>query len=711
MFGKSTKQQITEINSVLHQDLDKACGELREKIKEGDSKLQERVGKIEDFIQTRFKAVEEKAEQAFDGRGYCDKAIADLLSTVGVDVERHNKEVATAQSDLSRALNNIEFLERDLKHRADELSLRLEELANRAEARDEATSGLEAAVSALKVRSSQLSTDTHALQEQVATLNAAAESSKQESGDRLTSVSDLLVTEVQRMEEAAAKQQADLRSDVSALEYAVTELGGRVKKEITQHGSKSADSMEDFKRQLDARFEAMEGDVDRAREAVSMVVNTFTKSVEWTIRGAKRKIKAPELEEGYKGSVAASKWLSPKFQAGGLRDLQLELQVFNPEAYADGHQDDMRDCALLLWANAGVTAVFRLWIGSHAQVVEKSFEGHEPHGAHRLCIVEKAINNRGELPMGVEILEVTYEEDIKAPISQGPDSPRLQRENTSALPADMAAGSQPAPLEGGLHIRRHVNNRIFGQVSKMAEQMQARLIRRVEWKFEQASQLQRNFGPGSPIYSKEFGAGGILGLQFIFYPSGYFGAEEGYCSLFLHAPPGTFIAGNLQLGTQRREISHSFDEKGNYGKTNFCRLDSCFDANSPTDSVLLAFEIDEASQEDRHSEEHRQGTPNTKMRATSGGNRSTLVSKKRAPPSTLIETKALPTLWATGRPVHTDGRSRAGLARSETGAYGPLGASGKLMSGATSDPNLATHGPRAKRAAAGRSGVSDELRW
>jgi len=96
-------------------------------------------------------------------------------------------------------------------------------------------------------------------------------------------------------------------------------------------------------------------------------------------------------------------------------------------------------------------------------------------------------------------------------------------------------------LDSFFVFHRHINNRLLEQVRVQVEHMKSRMVRRVEWRVEQASILRQCFPPGESIRSQEFDAAGIEGMQLIFYPSGYTGAAEGYCSLFLFAPAGVTL--------------------------------------------------------------------------------------------------------------------------------------------------------------------------
>merc|ERR1719464_689855 len=112
--------------------------------------------------------------------------------------------------------------------------------------------------------------------------------------------------------------------------------------------------------------------------------------------------------------------------------------------------------------------------------------------------------------------------------------------------------------------------------------MSSRMVRRIEWRLEQAAMLRKYFKDGESICSTPFDAAGLQSLQFVFYPCGYLGAKEGFCSLFLYCPCGSLLKCWLTVGKARRETRMSNEQQGFLGRTNFCRFDSCLDG---TDDV------------------------------------------------------------------------------------------------------------------------------
>lgn len=156
-------------------------------------------------------------------------------------------------------------------------------------------------------------------------------------------------------------------------------------------------------------------------------------------------------------------------------------------------------------------------------------------------------------------------------------------------------------------FRRHVNNRILDQVKNQVDAMRSRMVRRVEWRLENASKLRKCFPANESMCSASFNAAGVEGLQLIFYPNGYNGATDGFCSLYLFGPAGVTLKCNLFVGDQKRDANHTYDVAGAFGRTNFCRLDAGVD--QVTDTITLSLEIDEAHQDMAATVAHAKVTP------------------------------------------------------------------------------------------------------
>jgi len=385
----------------------------------------------------------------------------------------------------------------------------------------------------------------------------------------------------------------------------------RLQELIEETGQQANDNLEKTAGGLDEKFSmamdltqgrltALDELSQRLRSGLCEVQNVPTRRVTWVIKEASKKIRRPLLDD-VKIQPHVS-WFSPLFDAGGCHGLQLELQVFRcVDPPIEGQEAG--DCAVYLWATKGSNLVYKLGVGTRWQLLEKRFNGRVPFGTTRLCFFAEQIRREDDtLHVSCEILEVLRE--LEAPLQRAaPDPPdwrkALEEQGKEAPEVDPALASLredpglPLSLEGQLFYSMHVNNRLYDQVKEQVDSMRCRLVKSVEWRIDQASWLPHCFPPGEALCSTDFGAAGIEGLQLVFYPSGYCGATEGYCSLFLYAPAGAFIKCVLYAGKERRDANHIFEKPGAFGRTNFCQFDTCVE----DDSILIRLDVLEAHQD------------------------------------------------------------------------------------------------------------------
>jgi hypothetical protein len=277
-----------------------------------------------------------------------------------------------------------------------------------------------------------------------------------------------------------------------------------------------------------------------------------------------------------------------------------------------------------------------------------------PYGTKRFCFIKDQINREDDtLRISVEILEAVREIEhlIKPPvILDDPDAPPKSLEEIA-----VEEQIKEKSLESSMFFQRAINNRLYDQVKQQVHVLQSRMVRKIEWRIENASLLRRCFPANECICSASFSAAGIEGMQFIFYPSGYKGATEGYCSLFLFGPAGATLKCNLAAGQQKREASHTFEEPGAFGRTNFCRFESCVD--EADDSIMVMLDIDDAQQDivafvkhpvvqpgDRRTLQQLEGSSDkaidsiVKLTKKPGG-------RAQGKDKDLVELKVLPSLW------------------------------------------------------------------
>lgn len=310
-----------------------------------------------------------------------------------------------------------------------------------------------------------------------------------------------------------------------------------------------------------------------------------TRRVEWSIP-------ASHFE------ATTGKLLSPKFEAGGSHDLQIELLPKPRDKSSEG------DFALKLHAKDGLFLMCKVHVGFATMQVEHSFDAG-PCSLRPFCFVRDHLES-DSLTISLEILEAVRhvsQELWPAVLAELPSPP-----SPSPLASQLLPSSDDAEdVAGSIMSHRYLIHRTLELVEKQVDIMRSRMVRQVEWRLEKASQLRKCFPEGEPVCSATFEAAGLEGLQLVFYPSGCKGAREGFCSYFLQIPSGCSLKCWLAAGKQRREACSklSFERPGYFGRTNFCRFDFCIDTSD--DSILLALDIEEAEQTVTESLRHQLG--------------------------------------------------------------------------------------------------------
>lgn len=313
--------------------------------------------------------------------------------------------------------------------------------------------------------------------------------------------------------------------------------------------------------------------------AVAGIENIPTRRIDWVIKDAAAQLAGMASQ---KHRSTSPHWLSPVFEAAGAHNFQFELRFLSPAEIQANHEqdslDNQGDCVLTLKADPGLFLVCRLYVGTAFGQLEHTFEEQQkPCSTKALCYIRDQINPKdGTVCVSLEILEAIR----TVPREDGPASASLE---TGAL--------QPI---GSMVAHRHLNHRTLDIMQDQVDLIRSGMVRRIEWRIERASQMRKCFPENECICSTTFEAAGVQDLQLVFYPSGFTGAREDFCSFFLHCPAGSQLKCWLSVGKHRREARVSFDKTGYFGRTNFCRFDGCIDAND--DTVLLVLEIEEAQQ-------------------------------------------------------------------------------------------------------------------
>jgi len=441
---------------------------------------------------------------------------------------------------------------------------------------------------------------------------------------------------IQEQNDRNERAQNELFLKIERLDDAIKELATASGEMTNKLHNEAVNDIAQLRSVAEKRLDGLTESTTKLRDAMSEVENTATRRVDWVIKNVSKFLQPPSLDR----QSLHSSWFSPRFNAAGAHGLQLELQVFRmSDPPSEG--DSVGDCAAFLWACKGMNLVYKLFVGSKSATLEKVFNGRVPYGTQRLCFLRDQINKEDDtLRVSVEILEAIR-------IVEHPVQPPQQDCANDSI-------ADPIPtVEGCVLFKRHVNNRVLDQVKNQVDIMRSRMVRNIEWRVEQASALRKCFPQGEALCSASFNAAGPEGLQLIFYPSGYEGATDGFCSLFLFAPSGATLRCWLFAGNQKREASHSYDGPGAFGRTNFCRFESAVDENN--DVILIGLEIEEAHQDVQASVAHPVVVPGDRrsqvqLDGSAPAAIESVVKLQRVPGRTfpgLEDKKVLPSLWTS----------------------------------------------------------------
>jgi len=457
---------------------------------------------------------------------------------------------------------------------------------------------------------------------------------------------------------------------LTQLSNGLDDLARRTEEEQRSLRSSADGQLSSFRSDTEPRIRSLEERTKRLQSSVAEVENLATRRVEWLIRDVSHR-RRPD---------GSSTWLSPKFEAAGTQGLQLELRLHAPSDQGEeGEERQSGDCTLHLWAPSGLYLVSQVFVGSASVQLQHSFDGEGPCSTGFLCFLEDQVcQDDDTLRVGVDILEAVREVEHR---------PRPQ----SAGATGYGRGGD-SRVEGSILTHRYLNHRTLDLVRNQVELMQSRMVRRIEWRLEQASNLQRCFPAGECACSTTFEAAGVESLQLVFYPSGYSGAKEGYCSFFLHCPSGSSLVCWLCAGKERREARLAFEKTAYFGRTNFCRFEHCVDTSD--DSILLTLEIDEAQQNVTETLKYQPVAPISARPSPNSDEIKGSLKLRRMPcRNTLEDVKQLPSIW-TPRPQSDVGLALEGF-HTFTDLKGRKLQSAKRSGAATARSEASTPQPRA----------------
>lgn len=630
----ATVEDVRALEDRSNQSITKVEGSIPPAVAAAEQRLQAAIANLSDTLAQN--AATQKAATDRMGkecREYTDQTVNNLNKQLSPLIQQLDKKLDDVEARLTAKCDGVQ------KDGKDELRRTIEELAiNMGEEltalKAEVMENLEAA------KKDMFQADADQRKE----IDASITGSKKEAAKLVKLGTDKVTKDMDEFKQAQNKKDKSQDENNQVIQNEIFLKLDRQGDLMKETADNAEGSVQRLKEMLQMNFEGLakdhggrlrylDNETEKMRNAVAEVENIATKKVDWVINNVSKRIRPNSAS---KASLHRS-WFSPKFNIAGAHGLQLELQLYRPTD-TPAKDEECGDAAIFLWACKGITLSFRLYIGTKYQTMEKTFNGRVPFGTKRFVFLKDMINrNDDNLKVSVEILEShrVLEHCIEVP----PDP-------------DMPAGIDPPEraLDGLVHFHRHVNNRLYDQVKNQVDLMKSRMTRRVEWKIQQASRLRPCFPMGDCICSTQFNAAGLEGLQMLFYPSGYNGATDGYCSLYIYGPSGCTMKCNLILGTQKREASHSFIEPGAFGRTNFCQFQQCVEDD---DTILVAMEITEAHQDSVAQASHPTVAPGDKRsQAQIDGVNSAPVNsivklqqKPGAACQGLDDVRVLPSLW------------------------------------------------------------------
>ena len=144
-----------------------------------------------------------------------------------------------------------------------------------------------------------------------------------------------------------------------------------------------------------------------------------------------------------------------------------------------------------------------------------------------------------------------------------------------------------------MEVRAAGERRKFqAEIAQLREQQSVDVLsRRVEWTISEISQKIKELPKGGSIYSPEFSAAGLPGLQLEFFPNGRESASiPGMCSVFFWCGEGMRVRYQLFVGGHyRAPDDDEFTQRMGHGHSNFCKLEHEIDKAS--DSVVVGVEV------------------------------------------------------------------------------------------------------------------------
>lgn len=588
----ATAQDLTDAVGKITSEIQRVQNLIDPAVKASENglnaKIQELTQKLAGASQ---KAAQDCEKVSNDAKDYTNESCKAVHAQIMPEFAPIKAAMESQKSELTTAMNGIdselrEVMKTELQELCTKFDEELTNLRNMLSANIE-TMGRECAEEIVKQRSEL----DNALQELGKKVEADDTKDREAEAKALEEV---VLTQQQRdqsQDEKSERAQGEIYVKIGLLDEQLKESLRKLEEETKEVHSLHVDEYSGFLSRTEQHLDTLDDDTRCLKNAISEVENVTTRKVEWVIKDVSARLRPLTPSR----AMLHTSWFSPKFDAAGAHGLQLELQLFRAsDPPVDG--EDAGDVAIHLWACKGMQLSYKLSCGTKTSpTMEKTFNGRVPYGTKRFWWMHQEINKEDDtLKISVEILEAirTVEHVVKPPVAAVEDADAPPKTLEEIYKEEQI---RDKALEGSIFFQRWTNHRLYDQVKSQVDIMQSRMVRKIEWRVESASLLRRCFPANECLCSASFSAAGIEGMQFVFYPSGYKNCTEGYCSLFLYGPAGATIKCHLSAGNQKREASHSFDEPGAFGRTNFCRFESCVD--EAEDSILIVLDIEDAQQD------------------------------------------------------------------------------------------------------------------
>eukprot|EP00427_Karlodinium_veneficum_P002269 CAMPEP_0169166140 /NCGR_PEP_ID=MMETSP1015-20121227/59784_1 /TAXON_ID=342587 /ORGANISM="Karlodinium micrum, Strain CCMP2283" /LENGTH=747 /DNA_ID=CAMNT_0009238773 /DNA_START=50 /DNA_END=2295 /DNA_ORIENTATION=+ len=568
----ATLADVTDLKTELVHEVENVKASITTAVDASRTKLSAQIGGLDGKLNDHMSKVNEKALSKClqDAGSYTDEQREAVKRTVDDEVKKMKAHCKVMSDDFDSKLQGLKDEIRDMiALELQGLSAKFDGLLDevRIEMNDADTVWAGEAAKALVEQNDKLVQDIEDLRQKAEADDVSvAEKTQQALNDALETQRKL----DEKKDERQNRANQEIYHKLKQLDDNLSEKIEQLRTETSETHGAHVQKHEQHAASTEERLATLSDDATSLRNAMSEVENISTRRVDWVIK-----------------NNAPHQLVFAEVDAAGAYGMQLELQLFRKsDPPVDG--EDAGDVAIHLWACKGMK-----W--EKSVVLNKTFNGRVPYGTKRFCFIKDEINKEDDtLRVSVEILEAVREiEHVIKPPPEPIVDPAAPPKTLEELEAEKKIKDKA--LDGSMFFMRTINNRLYDQVKQQVHVLQSRMVRKVEWRVENASLLRQCFPPDECICSTAFSAAGVEGMQFIFYPSGYKGCTEGYCSLFLFGPAGTTMKCWLAAGSQKREISHTFVEPGAFGRTNFCRFDSCVD--EAEDCILISLDIEDAQQD------------------------------------------------------------------------------------------------------------------